>query len=386
MDEKFSNIPIVRYVSLALITIGVLTIGFGLYFEPDKTWANFLLNNYYFTSIAIGATFFLALQYITQSGWSALFIRIPHAIGAYLPIAGVLMLFLIFGMASLYHWSSPDAALHDPLIEHKSPYLNVPLFFIRLIVFFGIWTVMTVLLKKISIKEDVEGGLHFFNKSELYSKVYIFIVAITFSLATFDLIMSIDVHWFSTIFAVKNFVSGLSHAVAVITLIVILLNNKGYFNNLNKSHLHDFSRYIFMLSTVWAYLWFVQYLLIWYTNIPEETVYYVIRTKGKWRVFFFLNIIMNWGIPFSALLWSKVDSNKTVLVFVIIVLLIGQWIDLYLQIMPGSVGEFHIGYIEIGTYAGFIGLFALAITRALSKMPLIPKNHPYLNESINHRL
>lgn len=385
MDGNYSTSPRLKYSSLILIFIGVITIGFGFYVDSDKTWANFLLNNYYFISLAIGATFFLALQYITQSGWSAMFIRIPHAMGTYLPIAAILILFLIFGMHSLYEWSHPNAQA-DPLIEHKSFYLNIPFFFIRLLVFFALWIFMTYLLRRISIKEEYEGGMQYFYKSELYSKIYIFILAITFSLFTFDIIMSIDVHWFSTLFAIKNFVSGFYHSIAVITLIIILLNRIGHFNNLNESHLRDFSKYIFILGSIWAYLWFVQYLLIWYANIPEETVYFVTRTEGEWRILFFLNIILNWAIPFLALLADKVNRNRYILLFVALVLIVGQWVDLYLQIMPGSVGEFHIGFIEIGTFAGFIGLFIFIVSRALSKFPLIPKNHPYLEESIMHDL
>lgn len=386
MDEKYSVSPRLKNTAILLVFIGILTVILGFYFEPEKTWANLLLNNYYFISIAIGATFFYAIQYITQSGWSAQFQRIPLALGAYLTIAGVLILFLIFGMNSLFHWSLPDAAVHDAIIEHKSPYLNIPFFFIRIIIFFALWILMVRLLLRTSLKEDQISGLKYFYKSELYSKIYIFILAITFSLFTFDLIMSIDVHWFSTIFAVKNFISGFYHAVAIITLIVIILNRNGYFKSLNKSHLHSFSKYLFILGMIWIYLWFIEYLVIWIANIQEETIYFIERIEGKWKMFFFLNIILNWAIPFFVLMPDKSKQSKPVILFVCILLIIGQWVDLYLQIMPGTLGESSIGFIEIGIFAGYTGLFTLIVTRALSRMPLIPKNHPYLNESINDRL
>jgi hypothetical protein len=385
MERNYSTPLIFRLIIRGFIILGILTIGFGLYFNPEKTWANFLLNNYYFISVAVGATFFLAIQYITQSGWSALFIRVPHAIGAYLPAAAILTLFLIFGMHSLYHWSTPEAAL-DSIIRHKSPYLNVPFFFARLIIFFALWFLMTSIYRINSLKEDHEGGIEYFHKCEFHSKIYIFILAITFSLATFDLIMSIDVHWVSTIFAVMNFVSGFYHSIAIITLIILLLNRKGLFINLNDSHLKDFSKYIFRLSIIWAYLWFVQYLLIWFTNIPEETIYYVIRIEGKWRIYFFLNIILNFGIPFLVLLPEQTNSNKIIISIICILLIIGQWVDLFLQIMPGVTGISQIGFIEIGAFAGFAGLFILIVNWALRRIPLIPVNHPYLEESIHHHL
>ena len=386
MDEKYSVSTRLKYVAFVLVFIGIITVSFGFYFRSGKTWANLLLNNYYFISLAMGATFFYAIQYITQSGWSAQFQRIPLALGAYFTVAGILILFLIFGMNSLFHWSLPDAGLHDAIIEHKSPYLNIPFFFIRIILFFSLWILLTKLLLRTSIREDQIRGLIYFYKSELYSKIYIFILAFTFSLFTFDLIMSIDVHWFSTIFAVKNFVSGFYHAVAVILLIIILLNRLGHFKSLNKSHLQNFSKYLFILALIWVYLWFIEYLVIWMANIQEETIYFIVRTQGKWKIIFFLNIILNWVIPFFVLMPDKTKQSKSILVFVCIILVIGQWIDLYLQIMPGTLGTFSIGLIEIGTFIGYVGIFTLVVTRALSLFPLIPKNHPYLNESINYHL
>ena len=382
MEENYSVSLTFKSIIQGSIILGVITFGLGLYFNAEKTWANFLLNNYYFISIVIGATFFLAIQYVTQSGWSAMFARIPHAIGMYMPLAAII-LFLIFGMHSIYHWSIPGVAENNSGIEHKSPYLNIPFFFIRVVFFLALWIFMIRLLRKTSLREDHASNLKYFHKSEYYSKIYIFILAISFSLLTFDLIMSIDVDWFSTIFAVKNFVSAFYHGVSVITLIVILLYRKGCFKDLNEAHLRYFSRYIFILGIIWAYLWFVQYLLIWFANIQEETIYYVIRTEGKLKIFFFLDIILNWAIPFSILLSARTNTNKLVLIIVCIILITGQWLDLYFQIMPGSVGELSIGYIEIGLFAGFAGLFIFIVNRALTKIPLIPKNHPFLGESIS---
>jgi hypothetical protein len=384
MGEPYTFSPRLRNVTFTLIFLGIVTASIGFYIDASKTWANYLLNNYYFTMLSIGAMFFLSIQYITRSGWSALFTRIPHAIGYYLPVAGVLMLFLIFGMQWLYPWSHSGAAIEDPLIAHKAPYLNIPFFFIRMIIYFGLWIFMTLLLRKMAFKEDLQSGLHYYYKSEFYCKVFIFIMALSTTLATFDLIMSIDVHWYSTIFAVKNFISGFYHAVAVIILIILFLNHKGLFPQLNNHHLHDFSKYLFILSLIWAYLWFVQYLLIWFTNIPEETIYFVTRIEGKWKVFFYLNIILNWFIPFFLLLPNKTDSSKLVMGVACIVSMIGMWVDFYLQIMPGSTGEFGIGFIEVGMFAGFAGLFGLVIAWGLNRIPLVPQNHPYLKESINH--
>ncbi|NJO70027.1 MAG: quinol:cytochrome C oxidoreductase, partial [Bacteroidetes bacterium] len=249
-----------------LIAIGLGTFVYAFISNPAKAWANYLVNNYYFLSLAVGASFFYAIQYITQSGWSSGFKRVPEAMFGYLPVAALFFVLLFFGMHYLYEWSHHDVALHDELIAHKSPYLNVPFFFIRLFVFFAAWILLTQQLRKLSLREDKEGGMVNFQKSELYSKIFIFILGVTFSMSVIDWIKSIEVHWFSTLFALKGFISAFLHGTAAIVFIVLLLSYKGYFPFLNGSHLHDFNRYMFILSIFYGYFWFSQFMLIWYAN------------------------------------------------------------------------------------------------------------------------
>ena len=224
-----------------------------------------------------------------------------------------------------------------------------------------------------------------FNKSELFSKIFIFIFALTFTLSAFDWIMSLEPHWYSTIFAFKNLAAALLHGASILTLIVFILHKRGYFPFLNKYHLHDFARYIFMLSIVWGYFWFAQFMIIWYGNIPEETAYYYIRWNEGWKVMFFLEIGLNWGIPFLVLLPVKASRNVNLISIVIFFLIIGQYLDLYLQIIPGTAGILVFGWIEAGMFLGYAGLFALVVGKALSNARLIPSNHPYLEESLDHK-
>jgi len=297
MDQKLKISKRFNYLTFILMGIGLVTIITGFFVNPTKTWANYLMNNYYFLSLAIGATFFAALQYITQTGWSSAFIRVPQAMSDVIPVIAILMLpILIFGLPELYHWAHAGAAEHDPIIAHKSPYLNQSFFIFRYILFFAVWIFLTQYLKRLSLKEDKVGGLKYFHRSGLFSKVYIFALAITFSLATFDWVMSVDVHWFSTIFAFRNFAMAFYHGTVVITLIIIILSKLGYLPFLNKAHLKDLSKYIFILSIIWTYLWFSQYILIWYANIPEETVYYLPRTKGAFVPLFYAELIINFAI------------------------------------------------------------------------------------------
>lgn len=198
-----------KMVAVVMSLIGAIAFIIGLIIEPKVTWASYLAANYYFLSLAIGAAFFFAIQYISQSGWSSAFIRIPAAMMSWVPFAGVFFLLLYFGIHSLYEWSH-ETPVEDLLLRHKSPYLNTPFFFIRLVIFFLLWTVLVLYLRRLSLDEDkyepadMNGIISHFNKTEFWSKVFIFVFSVTFSLAAFDWIMSIQPHWYSSIFAFKK--------------------------------------------------------------------------------------------------------------------------------------------------------------------------------------
>ena len=273
MEERIRISRLFNIVSLSLVVIGIATFVYGFTHAPQQAWANYLLNNYYFLSIAIGAAFFVALQYISQSGWSAGFKRVPEAMMLYIPVAAILSLIILFGSNHLYLWTHKDLVPHDELLLHRSSYLNLPFATIRMVVFFLLWILMIWLIRRASLREDKFGGLDYFKKSELYSKVFIFILGISFCLFTFDWIMSVEPHWSSTLYALKNFIAAFYHGSAMIALIVILMNGKGHFPFMNKFHVHDFTRYVFMLSIIWGYFWFAQFMLIWFGNLPEETIY-----------------------------------------------------------------------------------------------------------------
>jgi hypothetical protein len=366
------------------IATGVAALTYGFISNPQRAWANYLLDSFYFLSLGIGGAFFLAIQAITQSGWSAGFRRIPEAMMLYIPVAGVLLLFLYFGMHHLYPWTHADVIASSEVVRHKVGYLNVPFFFLRLVLFFAAWIFLTRLIRKASLKEDEVGGLDQFRKIEWYSKIFIFVLAVTFSVLGFDLLMSIDVEWFSTIFALKNFIAAFLHGSVTIFVIVVLLNRRGYLSFLNVCHIHDFARYIFIVSIFYGYFWFSQFMLIWYGNIPEDTIYYAQRWTPEWQPLWALDIIMNWAIPFLVLLPVNTSRSKWVVFSVALVLVLGQWVDLFVEIFPGSVRHSSIGFIEVGTYLGFAGLFALVTGYHLSKAPLVARNHPFINESYQH--
>jgi len=374
-----------KIVTVVFVIFGLFTVVTGfLTGDGTRIWANLLLNNYYFMSVAIGATFWMALQAITQSGWSVGFIRIPQAMSNYLIISFALWIFMFFGLHDLYHWTDIEELRSNAILLHKAPYLNVPFLAVRFVVFFGLWIFLTQRIKRLSLQEDQFGGLTYFNKIEFTSKVYIFVLAISFSLFSIDWLMSLDPLWYSTIYAMKKFVMAFYHGVTIITAIAIILYKLGYLPQLNKTHLSDFSRYIFALSIIWSYIWLSQYLLIWYANIPEETVYYVPRIFTDYKPYFFAELVINWLVPFLFLMWNRVANNPIALLIITLILACGQWIELYMSIMPNTIPEHSITYVEIGIFLGYAGLFAMTVAWSLSKIRLTPKNHPYLVESLKH--
>lgn len=383
--------------SLLAIVAGIAAVSYGFYSgHAERTFANLLLMAYYFTCICAAGAFFIALQFVAQAGWSAGLIRIPQAFAKVLPIAAIILI-LVCG-AGLYthnlyhHWhaeglTDPNSPNFDALIAGKSSFLNVPFFLTRLVVFLGVYSIFAMVLTKLSNREDLEGGLNNYRKSITYSAIFLVFFGFTTPIWAFDTIMSLEAHWFSTMFGWYNFAAMWVSGMAAITLTVILLKRSGYLTWINESHLHDLGKFMFAFSIFWTYVWFSQFLLIYYANIPEETVYFYKRWEPEYKPWFWLNIVINFLSPLLILMSRDAKRKENTLVFVAILLLCGHWLDYYMMIMPGTVAEHRgFGVIEVGTAIGFAGLFTFLMLSFLSKKPLAPKNHPFLEESINHHI
>ncbi len=386
MEATYKPSQSIKIATALMLAVGIAAVVVGFTTDPSRTWANLLLNNMFFLTISIGALMFYSLQYITQSSWSAMFQRIPLALGAFLPVAAILMLLLYFGLPDIYKWAQPNITETDKLIAHKSPFLNVPFYMIRMVVYFTLWISLGYALRKFSVKEDQKADIKYYKKSSFFSKVFVFISVIFFSLAAIDWIMTIDAHWYSTLFGFRVMVTSMYYAVALIVLLLFFLNDKGYFTQLNKAHRNDLARYLFRFSIIFGYLWFMQFLIIWYADIPELTAYYYPRFVGEWQGFFYAEIVINFAIPFLALMSDEIGRKKEVLIAISLLLVVGLWISLFLQIMPGSYGEIRFGFVEVGLWIGYAGLFVIIVLESLSRSALIPKNHPMLEESVHHHL
>ena len=373
--------------ALALI-IGILVALSGSEEWTKKVWSGILVNNMFVLAISLAGLFFVAAHYLAFGGWYVVLKRVPEAMSMFLPYAGGLMLIIILGIAfhwhHIYHWSDAKIMATDAIAKHKEPFLNFPFFSIRYLVYFGLWILFAYLLRRASLNEDKLGGLTYYNKSKVYSAIFIVIFAITSSTMSWDFIMSIDMHWYSTLFGWYNFATLFVSGIAAMILLVSYLKLNGYLTKVTNEHLHDLGKFLFAFSIFWTYLWFSQYMLIWYSNIGEETVYFKERID-HYPVLFYAVLIINFLVPFFALMQRNSKRKLSSLIIVASIVLFGHWLDYFMMITPGATQfKVTLGIFELGLLVGYAGFFLFVFFNALSKAPMYAVGHPFYKESLQH--
>lgn len=367
-----------------------------------RIYASLWHNSVFFAGLGIIGLFFVAVQYAAQAGWSAPINRIPLAMGSWIPIAGVLMLVLWFVVkGDVFHWT--DSSLYEQGTAHFDKILNgksamwywpmaagsFPIFFIlRIVIFFGLWYMFFIRIRKEMLAEDINGGIGHWMTARRLSAIFLVIFAVSSSIAAWDWVMSIDPHWFSTMMGWYVFASWWVSGLALITLIVALLKNNGYLKMVNANHLHDLGKFIFAFSIFWTYIWFDQFMLIYYANIPEETVYFIQRKyTAPYSFVFILNLILNFVLPFLLLMTRDAKRFTSTLIVVCPIVIVGHWFDFYNMITPGVMKtEGAFGLVEIGLFLIFAAVFVFVTLSALAKYPLVAKNHPMMGEALNHHI
>lgn len=389
--------------TIILLVVGVLftAIGVAMEFGHDeghhlaqRLSGNILLTSFFFFGIGLGALFFLALQYATETGWYAAVKRVIESVTGFIPVGIILMIvaLLIITLqdgAHIYQWMDPAVTTKgnhhfDDIIYGKSGYLNKGFFWLRTLVYLATYYIFWRGFKMRSRLEDEVGGtdIHFTN----YKKGALFLVffAVFSSTSSWDWVMSVDAHWYSTLFGWYVFAGMWCSTMIVLVTLTLFLKNKGYLPKVNESHIHDLGKWTFATSFLWSYLWFSQFMLIWYANIPEETTYYITR-KEHFQALYFGMFIINFAFPMLLLMSRDAKRHAGILTFVGLIVLFGHWVDVYIMFMAGSMGaNASIGFMEIGILLAVLGLFVRVILTNLSKAPLTVKNHPFLDESIHH--
>ena len=385
-------------VGLLAFILGLVTKGIGGTEHDHNVFIGTLMyNSIFFTLICNAAMFFICATTLAMGGWQVVFRRVPEAISTLVPIFGSIAFLVLIYIAVLnpnhhiYHWLSEEAK-SDPVLKGKLGFLNPTFFFIWTTLAVGLWSVLGARMRKLSNEADSQevmngaGGQSFIWRNTVSASLFLVWFALTVgSTVPWLWMMSIDAHWYSTMYSWYTFASSFVSGMSLIALWVIYLKNKGYLEHTNEEHLHDIGKFMFAFSIFWTYLWFSQYMLIWYANIPEETVYFKHRVQGPYRGIFFLNIIINFVCPILILMKRGAKRNYTLITFMAVLIIFGHWIDFF-QMVMGSISkeEVTLGWLDFGMAALFVGLLILFVAKALAKKPLVPKYHPFYKESIIH--
>ena len=389
-EIKFSGIDKFDRWFKILVVVGVICLILSFVSSPTRAWINLLVNNFYFISLSLFGGFFLALLSVTNSSFGTPYKRILEAMTAFLPYGlAAMMLLIFFGGHYLYIWTHSDVVMSDAILKGKSTYLNTPFFTIRTFVYFGLWILFTKIFVSKSREQDHSNTPTLITQHLIkYSAIFLVIFALTYCLASFDWIMSLEPHWFSTVFGIYCFSSLFVMGIAFVSVSIITLQDNGYLKSyFNENQYHDLAKLLLGFTTFFAYIWFCQYLLIWYANISEEAEYYVLREHYGWDWLFWLNVIINWVIPFVVLLPRKVKRGTSVLFRVSLLVLVGQWLNIYILVAPKvyehlGVYDPQVGWQEVGIALGFVGAFGLIFLNELKKASLLPLHDPYLQEGL----
>ena len=409
--EQFILTNRYKNISIALMVIGVLSIivlyiSYGSKSDPiqqARFWGSLLQNSVYFLLVVNAAMFFICATTLAWGGWQMSFRRVTEAISSAVPvvgtICGLILLLICFGNNhQLYHWTDAKTVDMDEALQWKSGFLNKG--------FFAGWTIFTIAawsflgwkMRRLSRSLDekplasIEEGKKYMWNNTVWAAIYIFIFALTvMSSIPWLWLMSIDAHWYSTMYSWYTFASTFVAGVSLIALYIVFMKNNNYLELTNEEHLHDIGKFMFAFSIFWTYLWFSQFMLIWYANIPEETTYFKSRGYGIYSGVFWLMFIINFIGPILILMSRGAKRNYTTITFMAILILFGHWLDFFQMVFPGAMTnpvtketQVPLMLYDFGVGLGFVGLIIFVTGRTMSRFPLLAKNHPLIKESVIH--
>jgi hypothetical protein len=412
-----------KKVLIAGMAIGVISLILTFISDDQfhsRFWSNFLHNSVFFTGIAFLAVFVLSAKLLAYSGWHTVFKRIWESFSLFLFVGIVLMAVIVLGLWGhlhhLYHWSDAEAVAADPILAGKSSFLNPVMYTLFTFGVVGVWIFFAMKIRRNSLEEDMYGGVgnyQYYRRNKILGGIFLPVGGFTSAAMVWLWVMSVDAHWYSTLFAWYTTASWFVSMLALTILLIYYLKSKGYFQQVTNEHMHDLGKYLFAFSIFWTYLWFSQYMLIWYANVGEETVYFQQRMQD-YPVLFYANLAINFFLPFLILIRNDNKRKAGTMIFVSIMVFVGHWIDFFQMIKPGvaitaaeaahhaggemadhgghaaahgmQAGFTLPGFLEIGTLIGFLSLFLFFVLHRLGKAALVPKNDPYLDESLHHHV
>ena len=383
-------------VGVVSLIIGFAVYGAGNTGTGPRFWGALLQNSVYFLLIVNAAMFFFTAHTLGMAGWVMGFRRLTEAISACVIPIGVIcfviLMCLVFGgHSALYEWTDKTIVANDAVLKGKSGFLNPTFFTVYTTLTIGLWILLGMKMRSLSrsiddTKLSVEEGKRYIFTNTVWAAIYIVWFALTVaSVVPWLWLMSLNAHWFSTMYSWYTFASSWVSGIALMTIFIIYLKNNGYLEYVNEEHLHDMAKYQFAFSIFWTYLWFDQFMLIWYANISEETIYFKTRFEGAYEGIFYLNLVINFVAPLLIYMKRGSKRNWGTVTFMSVLLIFGHWLDFYQMVFPKvSPDRVPMGLFDFGIALGFVGLIMWQTARVLSKFPMLAKNHPFVKESIIH--
>ncbi len=343
---------------------------------------SYLVNFAFFLSISVGALIFVPLQYVTKASWSVVVRRMAEVMAAVMPVLLLLAVPILLLSGRIYGWAAPEAA-GSPGLAHKAAYLSTGWFSARWVIYFALWTLLSWYFWRRSVRQDDSGDLVHTRKMENMSGFALLVGALSVAAAAFDLLMSVDHLWFSTIFGVYYWTGGFVSFIAVLTLVTMGLQNTGRLTRIiSPEHFHDYGKLMFAFTFFWGYIAFSQYMLYWYANIPEETGWYLLRSRNGWGWLGLATVFATFALPFCGLISRYAKRNRKMLAFWACWLIAAHWIDLFWVVMPEYSDSFVFGPMDVTGFLGVGGIWFAVVTRLAMGHSLVPTRDPRLDDSL----
>jgi len=375
-------------IGFALLGLGALLLIAAFAVDTKRAFFDYLWMYMFLVSIGVGSLALVALEYLVGATWSTPFRRISEFLSSVIPVLVVLVIPLLFGMHDLFHWTHKETLATDPILQSKAPYLNTTFFIIRVALIFVIWLSFYFLFIRNSEKQDATGDPLLTKQSVKLSAIFAILFIITITLTAIDWMMSLEYHWYSTMFGVYYFAGTLLASFAAATFCSVMLNENGYLDKrISNKHYYSFGTLIFAFNIFWAYIAFSQYMLIWYADIPEETFWVLMRMKGSWSYFSIGLIFFHFVLPFLIMLPRSSKVNPKLLIVMSIWTLASHAYDLYWLIMPTYFSEGVVfGWSELGAIMFAVGLIITVFKFRADKLNMMPVGDPKLEQGLNFHL
>jgi len=386
--KKFEASPTLKTVAFGMTALGVIGFLVGLIRDPDHMWPAYLTAFFFVSCLGLGGLFITAIQYASNAGWSASIRRMAEGMSSFIPAMLVGSLVLLVGLKKLYPWANPEEVAHDVALQLKSSYLNTGFLTARLLVFgLGMWFFRRAMVGN-SLQQDKNGDESFTKKNVTLSVAWILFFALSFSLFSVDLLMSLLPTWYSTIFGVYCFAGLFQSSLAFWALLLIFMKRSGFVGGYyTEDHIHDVAKMMKGFTVFWAYIAFSQFMLIWYANIPEETEFFLMRSQNGWVAISVALIVFKFIVPFIALLPRAWKRNENHVIMVATLLLVMQFVDVFWMVKPNfAQNQMNFGVYDISLLLGFLGVFFLMMMRFFQKNSLVAVKDPRMHEALSHHV